>query len=165
MYGPWQVCLDEGTSCYYYWNTQTNEVQWHPPVQEPPVQEPPVPEVQSVQERAGNPEDVQATSSPDCQEAKAHEGSQSGKSIFSSFCIVQPSHTENLLSSQNIYITLNYPPNHSILLPLRCIEQQQTITTCFSLYELLLLCWWFSSDIVYGNEFAYIKMMEILFWV
>lgn len=28
---PWQACLDENTNCYYYWNVETNEVQWHPP--------------------------------------------------------------------------------------------------------------------------------------
>ena len=30
---PWQACLDENTKCYYYWNVETNEVQWHPPEQ------------------------------------------------------------------------------------------------------------------------------------
>ena len=30
---PWQACLDENTNCYYYWNVETNEVQWHPPEQ------------------------------------------------------------------------------------------------------------------------------------
>ena len=30
---PWQACLDEATKCYYYWNVETNEVQWHPPEQ------------------------------------------------------------------------------------------------------------------------------------
>ena len=30
---PWQACLDEATNCYYYWNVETNEVQWHPPEQ------------------------------------------------------------------------------------------------------------------------------------
>lgn len=30
---PWQACLDEATNCYYYWNMETNEVQWHPPEQ------------------------------------------------------------------------------------------------------------------------------------
>ncbi|XP_078345829.1 uncharacterized protein LOC144631294 isoform X2 [Oculina patagonica] len=30
---PWQACLDEATNCYYYWNVETNEVQWHPPKQ------------------------------------------------------------------------------------------------------------------------------------
>ena len=30
---PWQACLDETTNCYYYWNVETNEVQWHPPEQ------------------------------------------------------------------------------------------------------------------------------------
>lgn len=30
---PWQACLDENTNCYYYWNIETNEVQWHPPEQ------------------------------------------------------------------------------------------------------------------------------------
>ena len=28
---PWQHCLDEGTKCYYYWNTVTNEVTWEIP--------------------------------------------------------------------------------------------------------------------------------------
>ncbi|KAJ7382994.1 Domain with 2 conserved Trp (W) residues [Desmophyllum pertusum] len=30
---PWQVCLDEATNCYYYWNVETNEVQWYDPEQ------------------------------------------------------------------------------------------------------------------------------------
>lgn len=30
---PWQACLDETTNCYYYWNVETNEVQWEPPQQ------------------------------------------------------------------------------------------------------------------------------------
>ena len=30
---PWQACLDETTNCYYYWNIETNEVQWYPPEQ------------------------------------------------------------------------------------------------------------------------------------
>ena len=28
---PWQMCLDDNTNCYYYWNTETNEVRWDPP--------------------------------------------------------------------------------------------------------------------------------------
>ena len=27
----WQHCMDEGTQCYYYWNTVTNDVQWDIP--------------------------------------------------------------------------------------------------------------------------------------
>lgn len=27
----WQYCLDEGTQCYYYWNTETNDVTWEIP--------------------------------------------------------------------------------------------------------------------------------------
>ena len=30
---PWHPCLDETTNCYYYWNVETNEVQWEPPPQ------------------------------------------------------------------------------------------------------------------------------------
>lgn len=26
--GDWQEVWDENTGCYYYWNTQTNEVAW-----------------------------------------------------------------------------------------------------------------------------------------
>lgn len=27
------MCLDEATNCYYYWNVETNEVQWYDPEQ------------------------------------------------------------------------------------------------------------------------------------
>lgn len=29
--GDWQEVWDENTGCYYYWNTQTNEVAWELP--------------------------------------------------------------------------------------------------------------------------------------
>lgn len=29
--GDWQEVWDENTGCYYYWNTQTNEVTWELP--------------------------------------------------------------------------------------------------------------------------------------
>lgn len=29
--GDWQEVWDENTGCYYYWNTQTNEVVWELP--------------------------------------------------------------------------------------------------------------------------------------
>ncbi|XP_048584971.1 formin-binding protein 4 isoform X2 [Nematostella vectensis] len=28
---PWQACRDEASNCYYYWNQETNEVQWEMP--------------------------------------------------------------------------------------------------------------------------------------
>lgn len=29
--GDWQEVWDENTGCYYYWNTQSNEVTWELP--------------------------------------------------------------------------------------------------------------------------------------
>lgn len=29
---PWQACLDPNSNSYYYWNMETNDVQWEPPV-------------------------------------------------------------------------------------------------------------------------------------
>lgn len=30
-FSAWQECYDEGSGCYYYWNTETNEVTWEVP--------------------------------------------------------------------------------------------------------------------------------------
>ena len=44
---PWQAVLDESSGYHYYWNCETNEVQWEPPpapaVQGCPLPEPPPP--------------------------------------------------------------------------------------------------------------------------
>lgn len=29
---PWQACLDSNSNSYYFWNMETNEVQWEPPM-------------------------------------------------------------------------------------------------------------------------------------
>eukprot|EP00128_Syssomonas_multiformis_P015626 Colp12_sorted_trinity150504_noHs@11910 len=36
VYPPWSAHLDANTGLYYYWNMETNEVTWTPPVQQPP---------------------------------------------------------------------------------------------------------------------------------
>lgn len=46
---PWQTVLDESSGYHYYWNCETNEVQWEPPpapamqysLPEPPPEPPP----------------------------------------------------------------------------------------------------------------------------
>ena len=43
----WQAVLDESSGYHYYWNCETNEVQWEPPpaplIQGPQMPEPPPP--------------------------------------------------------------------------------------------------------------------------
>ena len=48
---PWQAVLDEGSGYYYYWNFETNEVQWVPP---PAPKQPPKPKEPTLPPVPGN---------------------------------------------------------------------------------------------------------------